>query len=380
MKILILDAANSNTLAIIRHVKHRDKSVIFHAAGYSRFLLSFFSKYISKKILLPHHSNQQKFIAALLSILQNEKYDLLMPVGFYTHEICVHHTEEIKKYTAVSLPPVDAFNTAASKLKTYQLAEKLSVPYPKTFNVESIDGLNQIKVTFPVVIKAQMEMGKNVVEYVYSQEELIEKYKRICSKNNFTPPNLPIIQEFIKGGGYGFFAYYHKGQCKRIFMHKRIREYPVTGGASTCAESFFDEKLIRYGKKLLDYLSWNGVAMVEFKKDEKTNDYTLMEINPKFWGSLELALAAGVNFPYYLIQQVKNEEVPYSEQFNKVRFQWILNGELFHVLARPRDFFAVVSDMFHSKKDLSWRDPLPNLFQVVMIPVHYYKKLKAKLS
>lgn len=379
MKVLILDAANSNTLAIIRHVKRHDKTITFHVAGYSRFSLSFFSRYVSKKVMLPHHANQEKFIAALLQILQDEKYDLLMPVGFYTHEICVNHTEKIKKYTEVCLPPLEAFNTAASKLKTYQLAEKLLVPCPKTFNIGSIEEVNQIKTTFPAVIKAQMEMGKNVVEYVHSQKELLEKYAQMCDKNNFTAPNLPIVQEFIKGDGYGFFAYYDAGQCKRIFMHKRIREYPVTGGASTCAESFFDEKLIEYGEKLLDYLKWNGVTMVEFKKDEKTNTYTLMEINPKFWGSLELALAAGVNFPYFIIQKVKNEEVEFSDKFNKVRFQWVLNGELFHVIGRPGDFFAVIRDLFRSKKDLSWRDPLPNLFQVIMIPVHYYKKIKAKL-
>ena len=67
-------------------------------------------------------------------------------------------------------------------------------------------------------------------------------------------------------------------------MHRRLREYPVTGGPSALAESIYDPMLMEQGLKLLDNLQWHGVAMVEFKKDERTGRYVLMEINPKFCG------------------------------------------------------------------------------------------------
>lgn len=53
---------------------------------------------------------------------------------------------------------------------------------------------------------------------------------------------------------------------------------------------------------MLQAMEWRGVAMVEFKRDRKTGEYKLLEINPRFWGSLPLALHCGVNFPVYQAQ------------------------------------------------------------------------------
>ena len=68
-------------------------------------------------------------------------------------------------------------------------------------------------------------------------------------------------------------------------MHQRIREYPITGGSSTCAKSVYCDELKRIGLKILKELHWHGVAMVEFKKRTCNGTYVLMESNPNFSGS-----------------------------------------------------------------------------------------------
>jgi len=73
-------------------------------------------------------------------------------------------------------------------------------------------------------------------------------------------------------------------------MHHRLREDPPTGGQSTAARAYFSEQLKEYGLRLLQALRWHGAAMVEFKLDSRSGQFVLMEINGKFWGSLELAL------------------------------------------------------------------------------------------
>jgi predicted ATP-grasp superfamily ATP-dependent carboligase len=220
-------------------------------------------------------------------------------------------------------------------------------------------------------------MGKNVVEYAHSQQELISKFEMLCRKYNFSEPDLPVVQQYVTGEGYGFFAYYKDGVCIKKFSHHRIREYPVSGGASVCAESFVDPELERIGRKMLDLINWNGVAMVEFKK-HSDGEYKLMEINPKFWGSLELALAAGVDFPYCLVREIKGERIEPNETFKQVRFQWLINGELFHFLSHPSSFFKILRDLFRSKNDIRITDPMPNLVQVLLIFLHIYKKLAGK--
>jgi predicted ATP-grasp superfamily ATP-dependent carboligase len=99
------------------------------------------------------------------------------------------------------------------------------------------------------------------------------------------------------------------GELHSAFQHRRVREMPLSGGGSTCriAEPV-DERLLAYATSLLEDLSWTGVAMVEFKTGP-AGDY-LMEINGRFWGSLALAVSAGVDFPRLLAAMHLGEPLP----------------------------------------------------------------------
>src|SRR5207237_10927252 len=78
-----------------------------------------------------------------------------------------------------------------------------------------------------------------------------------------------------------------------------VREVPLSGGVSVLRESVkLDERLRRYVTALLKEIKWHGVAMVEFKYDERCDSYTLMEINGRFQASTALSLDAGLNLPY----------------------------------------------------------------------------------
>jgi predicted ATP-grasp superfamily ATP-dependent carboligase len=101
----------------------------------------------------------------------------------------------------------------------------------------------------------------------------------------------------------GVFACYDNGQPIAVFSHKRIREKPPSGGVSVLRESVpVDPLAAKYALALLDALSWHGVAMVEFKMDEHDGGFKLMEINGRFWGSLQLAIDSGVDFPLLIGQ------------------------------------------------------------------------------
>jgi len=370
---LVLDGDHKNALAIVRHL---GKTGNYHieVASYGKASICFFSKYTEKKHIISHPlKNATAYLRELLETLKKNKIDVLLPVSHISYKICAQNVDEIRKYTHITLPEFEKIELASSKIATYRLAEKLKIPYPSFFEIEKIADVRKIDIDFPCVIKAPFEAGKNIVEYANDKTELLKKYEKICRENSFEN-KLPIVQKYIAGQGFGFFAFYENGKCKSYFMHKRIREYPVTGGASVCAESFYDEKLMEFGKKILDYLKWNGVAMVEFKKDNKTGIYNLMEINAKFWGSLDLALFSGVNFPQMLINHALNEDIYYRKNYLKKRFQWILNGEIFHILEKPSDFPAFIRDLFFSQNDISFSDFKPNLYQLFYIPVFYLKK------
>jgi predicted ATP-grasp superfamily ATP-dependent carboligase len=146
-----------------------------------------------------------------------------------------------------------------------------------------------------------------------------------------------LIQERIQGPGMGVFALFWEGVPLAWFAHRRLREKPPTGGVSVYRESVpLREDLKDYASRLLSHFGWSGVAMVEFKKDEATGTPYLMEINGRFWGSLQLALDAGVDFPRLLVEAaLGGNPEPITEYRTGVRSRW-LRGEADHLLAMLR--------------------------------------------
>jgi predicted ATP-grasp superfamily ATP-dependent carboligase len=181
-----------------------------------------------------------------------------------------------------------------------------------------------------------------------------------------------VIQEYVPGDGYGFYALYRHGEIRARFMHRRIREYPATGGASTAAESIYDPEICEIGERLLNALHWHGVAMVELKKDVRDGQYTLMEINPKFWGSLDLAAASGVDFAWLSARMAIDGDIERVDDYRLgVRYHWLFPDEILHLASRPSSIGAVLRDTLDAKVhgNVEWRDPLPTLFQIGMTGV-----------
>ncbi len=117
------------------------------------------------------------------------------------------------------------------------------------------------------------------------------------------PAGVPVLlQHRVAGVGEGLFALRWEGRTVARFAHRRLREKPPAGGVSVYRESIEpDPRLVSAGERLLDALDWNGVAMIECKRDPETGRHIIMEINGRFWGSVQLAIDAGINFPVLLV-------------------------------------------------------------------------------
>jgi predicted ATP-grasp superfamily ATP-dependent carboligase len=342
--VLVLDSENKNALAAIRSLGRHGYEVV---SGSTRKLTrGRVSKFSSRSVVYPSPFDERRFVLDLLAIVERLGIDVVLPVGDATTRVLSRHKEEVARHVALPVADWDAMEIASDKLATVGFAHRIGIPAPRTFDRESdID-------RFPVVVKERLGAGK--LRYVNDRGELA-----LVETAN------AVVQEYVPGEGYGFFALFDRGKERAMFMHRRVREYPVTGGASTAAESFYDPVLRDLGLTLLRALNWHGVAMVEFKRDTRDGRYKLMEINPKFWGSLDLSIAAGVDFPSLAVQAAMGTlEQDVDEYRVGVRFRWVFD-DLMHLAARPRALPEVVRDFRTSVEDDVRRDDLaPALFDV----------------
>lgn len=373
MKTLITDASYLNTLAIVRYLG-KENIETFLLGNNKNLDISRYSKYCKGYYEVPDYENEKKYINFVLKILIKEKIDLFIPVSHLATLIAAKYKNKINKVSKVEVADYSKIKIAFNKKSTYELAEKNGVPYPKTFypqNIEEIKKISKI-VNYPSVIKWLFESDKKIFFIIKNKEELLNKYYEIYKR--YKPPIgfLPMIQEFVPTDNnyvYCFSALYQNGKCKRIFMQKQIRNVPINGGTCACAESCYIPELKIYSLKLLDSLNWHGVAHLEFKFHKTERKFKLMEINPKFWFSTEIALKAGVNFPYLLCQIATGKELEYSEEYDRnLKFHFPFSRELQHVKERPISFFKVLLDTLNPKvKSNVWlSDIKPNLLEFII--------------
>jgi len=257
-------------------------------------------------------------------ILQQQHFDLIIPIGG-TSVRSVAATCPEKAVIA----PIDKIDTCFNKSNVMALADSLEVPHPRSWTAHSIDEVDVLPEEFPVVIKAASELAVKGACYAHNASE-----RRSMAQNLFA--QLPVndkcgllLQEYVRGVGRGYFTVYDSGRPVTAFMHERLRESPPTGGASTAARAIYDERLKDYSETMLRALDWHGPAMVEFKYDAERDRYNLIEINPKFWGSVELGLSAGINFGEIVVRLFRGDHLEYANQYNRnAVFVWPLDGDL----------------------------------------------------
>jgi predicted ATP-grasp superfamily ATP-dependent carboligase len=301
----------------------------------------------------------EQFVRFFRRIQNFLRYEVIMPVGYTSTYFLSMNKKAIAEGEVIPVSDFSTLRIAANKRGSFLLAKEIGVPIPQTFFFKSSSELDDIAVkSYPIVVKGALEGG--CVRYAYSKQDLINKFDEIYRLQGV----LPVVQEFIRGQGYGFFGLFNHGKPRAVFMHKRVRERYVTGGPSTCAESVYERELLDYGLKILESLMWHGVAMVEFKRDEADGEFKMMEINPKFWGSLDLALACGVDFPFLLYKMAIDGDVdPVFSYKVPLRFMWPFPEDLLHVLNAKGDAQVFLTDLFDSsvKKNLSLADLNPAL-------------------
>lgn len=236
---------------------------------------------------------------AALAAIDRHSVDLVVPITESSTLAALHG--ELTERTRVAGPSLEAFEAIRDKQALLERAVRLGIEVPRQFTVTSPDSLRgEIDVTFPLVIKPARSvfadgagLARLGVSYAHGPDELAAGLRAIPAA---AYPVL--VQEHIRGPGVGVFGLLWDGERRATFTHRRIREKPPTGGVSVCSESVrLPERIVEASFRLLASYGWQGVAMVEYKLEASTGRAVLMEVNGRFWGSLQLAIHAGVDFP-----------------------------------------------------------------------------------
>lgn len=337
--VIVTDGEQRAALAVVRSLGAEYRCIV---AASSRASIAGGSRFCARNAIVPDALDRpDDFAAAIIALAAAERASLVLPISEQSM-LAILPVRSRLSPAVVPFPDLAAFNALTDKQRLLEEASKLGIAIPTQQivpDVASVASIDFDALRFPIVIKPGRSVGEHAGEraklsvlYAASADELRRKI-RLQPASAFPL----LLQQRIVGPGTGIFLLLWDGEQRAQFAHRRLCEKPPSGGVSVYRESIaLDEELLERSRALLDRFGWRGVAMVEYKRDSATGQPYLMEVNGRFWGSLQLAIDAGVDFPQLLAASALGECVePQTAYRIGVRSRWWW-GQVDHLAGRVR--------------------------------------------
>ncbi len=298
--VLVLGADSPIGLTVVRELGARGVAVIAH--GRSERALGRFSRYAREFLLdkrpladwLPGYAAEQR-LGAVMAVSEGHLVELAALKGTLACKVLT--------------PDAERLGLVLDKARTFEAARGLGIAVPADWQPRAGEhfAARMAETAFPVAIKwadpnavqgALADAGIAFEKVEYAQDTagltaILARYDEIGT--------WPLVQQYCPGHGLGQMLHMADGRATLRFQHRRLREFPPSGGVSSfCASVPLSEHAAQMAKSeaLLAALGWQGPAMVEYRFDPATSTYWLMEINGRFWGSIPLAWHCGAHFAW----------------------------------------------------------------------------------
>ncbi len=313
----------------------------------------FSSRYVREGRWLEGAAADPDYPNKLFALLESYEHPVLFCAGAATLNAMAKQRERFAQVCDFLIAPPEVLDALNDKEAVHRRCGELGIPVPREF-----DGMPD---HFPVIIKPHCGekfglKAKDRYAVARNSEEYAVKLKAMSRCDP-----APIVQEKVEGAGAGASLLLDReSRLIAALCHRRIREYPASGGPSTCCESFYDEKLIDRAYRLLASFRFVGMAMVEFKGN------CVLEVNPRVWGSFPMTERANSPFAVRYARAARGERLDYEphDYQTGLRMRFTLNdgAAMLDYLrhGRPGPFFQGMGDWFRAQEALSAKDdPAP---------------------
>ena len=340
-----------------------------------------FSKCTNRFSVCPPAIEEARFLQFLckLAVRENIKGWLIYANDDRTVGVLSRHKKELEEFYRVPVPDWEITKAAIDKRQTYRLAEQIGIPFPRTFYPGSTDELEKLDIEFPAVIKPAIrdnfyDKARKKAVRVDNREQFLREYQKAAS---LIDSSEIMVQELIPGAADNLYSYgslYSHGRVLGKVVARRTRQHPAEfGRVTTHAETLHIPELEDMGTRFLDAMGYQGVSEVEFMWDPREEKYKLIEINARFWAWHSLAIAAGVDLPYLQYRDMLGDKVQINDFEDGVHWLRLLVDVPTSVgrIAKGKMSIRTYLRSWKGKKifaALSWRDPLPFLAEMLMLP------------
>jgi D-aspartate ligase len=352
-----------------------------------QFSVSFFSHYKSHFVRVKNLRDEQKTVEAVLEV--GRRFSLRNWILFPTRDETVvafsRHRAKLSEFFKVPTPDWETVKWAWNKKNTYDLARKLDIPCPKTFNPQSEDEIDALRSELPLAIKPAVKEN-----FFYAtgakawRAQTLDELRQIYRKAaRYIPAQEIMVQQIIPGDGshqVSYCAFFCNGQAPGSLVARRARQHPREfGRAATYVESIELPVIEELSQRFLKAIDYYGLVEVEFKLDPRDGKYKLLDVNARSWGFHSLGSAAGVDFSYMLYADQVGKPIPPCRARPGVGWIRLLTDvptAASDILSRSITLPQYLASLRKTRVESVFcrKDPLPSIAEIVLLPYLVAKK------
>ncbi|HEX2413516.1 MAG TPA: ATP-grasp domain-containing protein [Solirubrobacteraceae bacterium] len=276
------------------------------------------SRYAGPRRQWPIEGGDAARVGYLVELAERDGLEgwVLIPTHDEEAALIARNRDALAARFRLTTPPWETLRWAYDKRRTYQLAARLGIAQPWTIFPAGREDLEQAHGRFPVIIKPAYKADANRLTVdkawrVDDEAALARRYEEACE---LLDPSIVMVQEHIPGDGATQLSYAvlcSDGEVLASLTARRMRQFPMDfGRASSHVETIEDPGVERDARRLLAATKLTGLVEAEFKRDARSGENRLLDLNPRAWGWQSLCGRAGVDFPYLLWRMASGEPVP----------------------------------------------------------------------
>jgi predicted ATP-grasp superfamily ATP-dependent carboligase len=372
---LVLDAGLRQSLVTVRSLGSRGLCIA--ALETCDDVPAFSSRWCQRKLVCLAYEGTKEYLTYLEQVLNSSGPRVLITSSDGTLALIRQHRRRLEQRVRIALAKDSALAIAVSIEQTLEIARRLGLAVPRGVKVGALNEAEAAlhEIGLPAVVKP-------VESWVWSGNQ----GTRLLSRLVTTPDearsaveeltrfgDMALFQQFLPGRREAMSFLYAHGQMYARFAQWAKRTDPPLGGSSVLRQSItIPSDIGEQAERLVREIELEGYSEVEFRRDSTGTPY-LMEINPRLSASVELAVRAGVDFPYLLYQWANGDCINTVKDYRVSCWMRYLGGDLTTTVAALRqrgrpgvslpvqtilDFCA--SFFVPMRYDyLDWKDPLP---------------------
>lgn len=257
----------------------------------------------------------------------------------------------------IALPEIDNFETAISKHKLSHFLKKHNLTHPKYRYFDNFESYSKEKLglAFPVLIKPMHEKGGDGIVKFNTHKELslyLDEHSNIEEL---------LFQEYIEG---------YDIDCSVLCLNGKILTHTIQKGKlkgdnafapQLCFDFLKNDILLSVVTQLMQNLNWSGVAHIDLRYDKNADDFKIIEVNARFWGSVEASVFAGINFPDLAIQLALSNQIK-KQHYDDIEYMR-LKGVLKTIKKNPLFLFKKNYLLNNTETKSFLKDPIPTLYR-----------------